>query len=120
MARLDLPALTTRDCKLRPWTLEDAAAFREACGDADICRFTTVPILYSEDAVVQRIERQHGHATAGTAIVLAIIPASDLEPVGMIGLFGLDRPEQVPSLRLLADRVGAWPGSRQARRSSTG
>jgi RimJ/RimL family protein N-acetyltransferase len=101
MTRLDLPTLTTGDCQLRPWTVEDACALRAASGDSDICRFTTVPWVYSESAAVQWIERQQAHATQGTAIVLAIVPAGEHEPVGMIGLFGLDQPEQVA-------RFGYW------------
>lgn len=101
MAPLEVPTLTARNCTLRPWTLEDASALREACGDEDICRFTTVPRVYSEDAAGQWIKRQHAHATAGTAIVLAIIAAGEPGPVGMIGLFGLDRPERVA-------RFGYW------------
>jgi hypothetical protein len=56
-------------CELRPWMLEDASVLREACRDTDICRFTTVPVLYSQDAAMQWIERRHAHARAGTAIV---------------------------------------------------
>ncbi len=75
-----------------PWALDDAAALRKACGDEDICRFTTVPRVYSHSAAAQWIQRQHDHATRGTAIVLAIIPAREPTPVGMVGLFGLDEP----------------------------
>ncbi len=78
-----------------------ASALREACGDADICPFTTVPVVYSEDAAVQWIERQRARAAAGTGIVLAIIPTGKQEPVGMIGLFGIDRPEPIA-------RFGYW------------
>jgi hypothetical protein len=71
MSALELPTLETRDCVLRPWTPEDAGALREACGDEDICRFTTVPRLYSEGAAMDWIGRQHVHASVGTAVVLA-------------------------------------------------
>jgi RimJ/RimL family protein N-acetyltransferase len=91
---LELPTLTTPACELRPWTLKDASALREACGDPDICRITTIPVVFSKDAAVHWIERQQARATTGTAIVLAIIPTGGQEPVGMIGLFGLDRPER--------------------------
>ena len=50
---------------------------------------------------MQWIERQHAHAKPGTAIVLAIVAVGDQTPVGMIGLFGLDRPERVA-------RFGYW------------
>jgi ribosomal-protein-alanine N-acetyltransferase len=101
MPPLEGPTLETRGCKLRPWTLEDFSALRDACGDEDICRFTTVPRVYSEDAAIQWIRRQHDHAKNGTAIVLAIVPLESPEPVGMIGLFGLDQPEPVA-------RFGYW------------
>jgi hypothetical protein len=55
---------------------------REACGDEDICRFTTVPRVYSEEAAVKWIRRQHPHAVTGTAVVLAIIAAGAPEAVG--------------------------------------
>jgi RimJ/RimL family protein N-acetyltransferase len=95
MPPFEVPTLAARDCTLRPWTLEDFAALREACGDEDICRFTTVPRVYSQAAAMQWIERQHAHSTDGSAIVLAIVPVGRQEPVGMIGLFGLDQPEPV-------------------------
>ena len=63
--------------------------------------FTTVPRLYSEDAAVQWIGRQHAHASAGTAVVLAIVPDGEHEPGGMVGLFGLDQPGHVA-------RFGYW------------
>jgi RimJ/RimL family protein N-acetyltransferase len=88
---LALPTLDAHDCSLRPWLPDDVAGLREACGDQEICRFTTVPRIYSEDAAAQWIERQHDHAANGTAIVLAIIPADEQTPVGMSGLFGLDK-----------------------------
>ncbi len=101
MAPLEPPTLDTRECRLRRWTLDDAPALRDACGDKDICRFTTVPRLYSESAALQWIGRQHAHGRAGTAIVLAIIPPDGYEPVGMVGLFGLNEPERVA-------RFGYW------------
>ena len=101
MSRLEVPTLETRDCTLRPWKLEDFAALREACGDEDICRFTTVRPVYCKDAAIQWIERQHAHASNRTAIVLAIVAVGSQEPIGMIGLFGLDQPEPVA-------RLGYW------------
>jgi RimJ/RimL family protein N-acetyltransferase len=89
---LVLQALDAGDCSLRPWTLDDAPALRKACGDDDICRFTTVPRVYSHAAAVQWIERVRDRAARGDAIVLAIVPAREPTPVGMVGLFGLDEP----------------------------
>jgi RimJ/RimL family protein N-acetyltransferase len=98
---LALPTIDAHDCWLRPWVPEDAAALREACGDEDICRFTTVPRVYSHDAAAQWIERQRDRAADGRAIVLAITAAKEQFPVGMIGLFGLDAPEPTA-------RFGFW------------
>jgi [ribosomal protein S5]-alanine N-acetyltransferase len=101
MPRLEVPTLKTPECTLRPWTLEDFSALREAGGDEDICRFTTVPRVYSKDAAIQWIGRQHAHASDGTAIVLALVAPGSQAPVGMIGLFGLDQAEPVA-------RFGYW------------
>jgi hypothetical protein len=37
----------TPTVRLRDWSPDDAAALRTVCGDADVCRFTTVPWSYS-------------------------------------------------------------------------
>jgi [ribosomal protein S5]-alanine N-acetyltransferase len=106
---LALPTIDAPDCSLRPWAPEDAAALREACGEEEICRFTTVPRVYSHDGAAQWIERQRDHAANGTAIVLAIIPANERSPVGMVGLFGL-APSQPTA------RFGYWLVARARRR----
>ena len=64
---------------------------------------------YSLDAAAQWIERQRDRATSGTAIVQAIVAPDDQEPVGMVGLFGLDQPER-------AARFGYWLIARARRR----
>lgn len=94
---------------MRPWTVDDAPALREACGDDDICRFTTVPRVYSRAAAVRWIERVRDRAARGDAIVLAIVPAREPTPVGMVGLFGLNEPGQTA-------RFGYWLIERARRR----
>jgi RimJ/RimL family protein N-acetyltransferase len=98
---LDLPRIVTDDLTLRPWTPADAPALVEACGDEEICRFTTVPRRFSQEAAGAWIRRQTAHATAGSGIVLALVPAAEAQPVGMIGLFGLDEHERTA-------RLGYW------------
>lgn len=98
---LEPPTLSTGNLVLRPWELDDASALRDACGDEDICRFTTVPRSYSPQAAREWIERQHAHAIRGTAVVLAIVPGDQRQPVGMIGLFGLDQADR-------SARFGYW------------
>jgi RimJ/RimL family protein N-acetyltransferase len=101
VAALDLPTIVTGELTLRPWTAADAPALVEACGDEGICRFTTVPRRYSPEAAGEWLRRQAAHATAGSGIVLALVPAAEAQPVGMIGLFGLDQHER-------AARLGYW------------
>jgi RimJ/RimL family protein N-acetyltransferase len=70
----------------------DAPALRPACGDQQICRFTTVPRRYTIEDARDWIARQQAHARDRTAVVLAIVPLPGDRPVGMVGLFGLDEP----------------------------
>jgi ribosomal-protein-alanine N-acetyltransferase len=91
------PVLIGEQVLLRGWTPEDAGALRDACGDFDICRFTTVPETYTTEAAQAWITRQQARAHKGTAVVWAIVPNDGDEPVGMVGLFGLG--EQKPEAR---------------------
>jgi [ribosomal protein S5]-alanine N-acetyltransferase len=92
------PKLSGAKVRLRPWELHDAASLKLACGDPEICRLTTVPRHYTLDKAESWIRRQHGRIATGTAIVLAIEPASAPQPVGMVGLYGLN--EEHTSARL--------------------
>lgn len=85
-----LPALNDGRVALRGWRREDAPALAPACGDAEICRFTTVPRHYTIEAARDWIARQRAHARDGTAVVFAIVPLPGDRPVGTVGLFGLD------------------------------
>lgn len=87
---LSAPTLADPLVSLRPWRRGDAEALELACGDQDICRFTTVPDRYTREEAEAWIARQHQRLAAGGAIVLAIVPADSENPVGMVGLFGLD------------------------------
>lgn len=108
MPALVLPTVDAHNCSLRPWLPDDAAALREACEDEEICRFTTVPRVYSREAATRWIERQRDHAANGTAIVLAIVPAARQTPAGMVGLFGLDQRPPIA-------RFGYWLMARARR-----
>jgi [ribosomal protein S5]-alanine N-acetyltransferase len=88
MARsLSAPTLPGPLVSLRPWRASDADALEPACGDSDICRFTTVPRGYTRADDDAWIARQHQRLATGTAIV----PTGSETPVGMVGLFGLDQ-----------------------------
>lgn len=81
--------LQTADLTLRPWRPSDAAALAPACGDADICRFTTVPPEFTPEGARTWIADQQARNGRGEALVLAIVPKALGSPVGMVGLFGL-------------------------------
>jgi RimJ/RimL family protein N-acetyltransferase len=98
---LELPTIARSDVELRPWRLTDALALREACGDEGIMRFTTVPAVFTEKAGADWVNRQRQRAERGTAIVLAIVAAGERFPVGMVGLFGLEREDRTA-------RLGYW------------
>ena len=101
---LELPTLTRFGITLRPWHVGDADALREACGDQQIMRFTTVPAEYSEEAAIDWISRQRRHADDGTALVLAVIGPDEPTPVGMVGLFGLQSHDRTAQTWLLVTR----------------
>jgi [ribosomal protein S5]-alanine N-acetyltransferase len=86
-----VPELIGGPCLLRGWRLSDAPALRPACGDPEICRFTTVPHRFVVEDAQDWITRQQAHACNGTGVVLAIVPIPENAPAGMVGLFGLDQ-----------------------------
>jgi RimJ/RimL family protein N-acetyltransferase len=98
---LELPTMARFGVELRPWRLTDAPALRDACGDEEIMRFTTIPGVFTEEAATDWINRQRQHAERATAMVLAVIDAGERFPVGMVGLFGLDRGDHTA-------RLGYW------------
>jgi RimJ/RimL family protein N-acetyltransferase len=75
---------------LRTWERSDAPALEPACGDDEICRFTTVPRIYTLGAAEAWIERQHQRERDGSARVRAIVAD---QIVGMAGLFGIREGE---------------------------
>lgn len=84
------PRLSSSRIFVRPWVVGDAVALEGACGDPDICRFTTVPRQFTIEAAEAWIRRQHDRLRDSQAVVLAIQPISEALPVGMVGLFGFD------------------------------
>jgi RimJ/RimL family protein N-acetyltransferase len=98
---LSAPTLTGPLLSLRPWRFSDGPALEPACGDPEICRFTTVPQQYTPKEAQEWILRQHQRLFDGAAIVLGTVPVGDERPVGMVGLFGLDQPTRT-------GRLGYW------------
>jgi RimJ/RimL family protein N-acetyltransferase len=108
MEELEPPLLTNGRVVIRGWRREDAAALLPACGDRDICRFTTVPDRYTLETAEAWIARQHNHAHSRTAVVWAVVPREREQPIGMVGLFGLGEPE--PMARFGYWLVSEWRG----------
>lgn len=96
-----VPTIAGSALRLRPWALADAASLESACGDPDICRFTTVPHHYTQEDAAAWIRRQHDRIADGAGYVFAVEPVAVSRPVGMVGLFGLDEPDS-------AARFGYW------------
>lgn len=99
--QLEPPTIGGSGITLRPWQMSDAPALREACGDQEIMRFTTVPAVFTDEAATDWINRARQRAEDGTAMVLAIVEAGERFPIGMVGLFGLDHAED-------SARLGYW------------
>jgi ribosomal-protein-alanine N-acetyltransferase len=112
-----LPVLSEPRVLLRGWEQEGAGALDAACGDPQICRFTTVPHRLTLEDARAWVARQPAHASNGTAAALAILPRSGDRPVGMVGLFGLDEPGA--TARFGYWLVAAWRGRGLARAATT-
>jgi RimJ/RimL family protein N-acetyltransferase len=75
---------------LRPWSEYDEEAVLEACQDADVQRWTSVPSPYSrEDAHAGVTERAPGGWRAGTAATWAVLDATTGELLASVGLHGI-------------------------------
>ncbi|HEY1688489.1 MAG TPA: GNAT family N-acetyltransferase [Solirubrobacteraceae bacterium] len=100
MNRTAETALESELLLLRAWHPRDAGALATACGDPEICAFTTVPRRYSQEAAAAWIERQAQRVADGTANVFAIVPRWQEDPIGATWLFDFDTS---PSAR-----IGCW------------
>jgi RimJ/RimL family protein N-acetyltransferase len=84
---LIVPRLAAAPFRLRPFTLADTEAVREASGDPLIPLITTVPAAFTEDEGRRFIERQWSRAARGTGYSFAIADAGTDQAVGQIGLW---------------------------------
>jgi [ribosomal protein S5]-alanine N-acetyltransferase len=90
---LIVPTLAAAPFRLRPFTLADIEAVREASGDPHIPLITTVPAAFTEDEGRRFIERQWSRAAQGTGYSFAIADAGTDHAVGQIGLWLKDLSE---------------------------
>jgi RimJ/RimL family protein N-acetyltransferase len=71
---------------LRDWRDDDAPAFEAVCGDPDVCRFTSVPWVYSRSEVLKWIARARESREAGRGIALAIARPETSASLGNVNL----------------------------------
>jgi [ribosomal protein S5]-alanine N-acetyltransferase len=98
---LIVPVLPAGSFRLRPFTLADVDAVREAADDPYIPLITTVPAAFTEDEGRRFIERQWSRAERGTGYSFAIADVGTGSAVGQVGLWLKDLDEGRAS-------VGYW------------
>ncbi len=100
-APLTVPVLAASPFLLRPFTLADVDAVREASSDPRIPLITTVPAVFTDEEGHRFIERQWSRSEQGTGYSFAIADAGTDRAVGQIGLWLKDLSEGRAS-------VGYW------------
>ena len=90
--------LSDGEVALRAWSLADAMALEPACGDPDICRFTTVPWRYTPAAAIDWIQRQERKRKEGVTVALAITREGDGRAIGTVSVSDPVWPERRAAL----------------------
>jgi ribosomal-protein-alanine N-acetyltransferase len=86
-ANLIVPTLAAGPFRLRPFTLADTDAVREAASDPYIPLITTVPAAFTQDEGRRFIERQWSRAEQGAGYSFAIADAGTDRAAGQAGLW---------------------------------
>lgn len=100
------PVLAAGAYTLRPWSMADLHAVREASMDPLIPLITTVPPVYSDAEGIAFVERQWGRPAAGR-YPMVIARASDGRAVGNVGLDILSADRATVGYWVLASARGA-------------
>lgn len=96
------PTLTGARVVLRTWRADDADAVYEACQDADIQRWTTVPVPYLHEHAVGFVgDHVPGEWAARRGAPLCIAAPADDRVLGAVGLVRVDE-------RDLIGEIGYW------------
>jgi RimJ/RimL family protein N-acetyltransferase len=82
-------ALVDGATRLRPWRDSDVPAVAEACRDAEIARWTTVPDNYSQADARAFLLYRYDALLAGTTAPFAVVSETD-ELLGSIALMRID------------------------------
>ena len=88
-ARGPQPTLTGPRVRLRPWRPDDAPAVHAACQDAELQRWTTVPVPYLPEHAEQFVGEVAAATWAAGGALFAVESLGDGGLVGSIGLLGL-------------------------------
>lgn len=89
------PILREARLTLRPWTAEDADCVFRACQDADIQRYTTVPVPYLREHAEQFVSlRASTDYEQRVAAGFAVTDAASGDVLGACGLAALDVPNR--------------------------
>ncbi len=83
------PPLADDVVVLRPFSLADVDRVTEACQDADIQRFTTVPVPYRRGHALEWISGHEAERAARTGLALAITDTDD-QMIGSVGFASID------------------------------
>lgn len=86
------PLLSAAGVQIRPWRIDDLHCIEAAATDPTIPTGTTVPAVYSVDAGIAFIERQHARLTDGEGISQAIVENATGRSVGLIYLSRRPQP----------------------------
>jgi len=82
------PTLTGTRVRLRPWRAEDAPAVFAACQDAELQRWTTVPVPYLLEHAQQFVGEVATSTWAEGGALFAVESLADDSFVGSMGLHG--------------------------------
>jgi len=105
------PTLTGDLVRLRPWRDDDAPAVHAACQDAELQRWTTVPVPYLPEHAAEFVGPVAAGTWAAGGALFAVESTTDRGLVGSIGLLGVH--EGVGS-------IGYWTVAARRGRGLTG
>jgi RimJ/RimL family protein N-acetyltransferase len=81
------PTLTGRRVRLRPWHADDVDAVFTACQDAEIQRWTQVPVPYAREHAEEFVDGIAARTWAEGGGLFAVEPRDGGPLIGSIGLF---------------------------------
>jgi RimJ/RimL family protein N-acetyltransferase len=90
-ANVATPVLSEGGVILRAWVKGDVPALVDACQDADIARFTTIPSPYTAASARWLIESSAEGWRTGDAALFAVTAEGDDYAVGSMSFNGIDR-----------------------------